>query len=204
MARIIRLFCIGLIAGIFSPSVVSASSVVLTPLNAQGSGVSIWSVVPDATSLRAAQRSIIGASTQYMGILEYPLSGIPDDSIVTGAALKLNVTANQPNSQLSLITYAGDGFIQSSDVVAWYPVNATQTISYLGEYSIPLNVSPIQGLIAGSASHLGVVIRQTLIGDTTFQGYPELTIHYTPEPACASLVAIGSLVLLRRRVCRVR
>jgi hypothetical protein len=97
-------------------------------------------------------------------MMEFDLSAIPEDVLITSAFLDLQISDYVPGtketgfSYISIAGYAGDGVPDADAASLESPVLATGTAQALGVKSFQLNVSSLEQVMAAS-DYLGFVAR---------------------------------------------
>lgn len=186
----------------------------------QYSGVLGYSVFTDEPSNRT---SMSGGNNVRDAIYEFDLSPLPDDAVITGAALLLTTSGLVSNtSSTATITFygfVGDGAITQDDHgnLSADAQIAEQTYAVGGsgpsvgsQLSIALDdIAVLQAALDDEGSdYFGV--RSETVSFVTFSVHsleheestnvaPQLAITYVPEPGGLWLLTLAALPLLRRR-----
>jgi hypothetical protein len=186
----------------------AAETIVLDPLDAQAETQdgSNWVVTDGGQSINASRFS--GIPLERRGILEFPLTALPNDATILSATIAYsvnNVTGAGPVIQFH--GYPGNGILEVADAtVPFNQVGVSPALSSLIRYTNPINSAYIESLL-GSNTHLGLMTYQQTIGTQgafwSVEGAglgATLTIEYIPEPAslCLLLCCIGLLPRGRR------
>jgi hypothetical protein len=101
---------------------------------------------------------------EQRGLLEFNLSSLPKDALITSAFLDFQVadfvagSKAAGSSWVSIAGYAGDGSADPAKVALETPVLATGTIQSLGVKSFQLNISQLESILAES-DQLGMITR---------------------------------------------
>jgi hypothetical protein len=150
--------------------------------------------------------------------IEFDLSAIPADALITSVSLRLVVTsAGETAAQVH--GYTGNGSITNADVDA--DLMATNLLATFGAPStgpllVPLPPGFIQNLLDLNEQFAGLGLRDTTIGNgLSFfsvtmlippENRPQLAVEYAvvPEPATLLLVASGCAAAAGRRFRRLR
>lgn len=104
------------------------------------------------------------APLEQRGLLEFDLSSLPIDALITSAHLDFQVADFVPGSKaegfssVSIAGYAGDGSADPAKAALETPVLASGTIQSLGVKTFQLNISQLESILAES-DHLGMITR---------------------------------------------
>lgn len=151
------------------------------------------------------------------GIMEFNISGIPDESEIISAMLELKLVvmtySETDKPILSLHGYEADGLIQADDLLisASNLIGASDSLTALGPITISLNAAYIESLLA-KTNYLGILAvnstNSNQAGFVTTEGQkiglgaaPRLVVSYrvVPEPGTASILAIAAVAAGLRR-----
>jgi hypothetical protein len=101
---------------------------------------------------------------EQRGLLEFDLSSLPTDALITSAFLDFQVADFVPGSKaegfssVSIAGYAGDGSADPAKAALETPMLANGTIQSLGIKTFQLNISQLESILAES-DHLGMITR---------------------------------------------
>lgn len=101
---------------------------------------------------------------EQRGLLEFNVSSLPNDALITSAFLDFQVADFVPGSKttgyswVSIAGCAGDGSADPTRAALETPVLANGTIQSLGVKSFQLNISQLEAILSES-DHLGMVTR---------------------------------------------
>jgi hypothetical protein len=124
---------------------------------------------------------------EHRVIMEFPIAGLPTGAIIQGAHLEFQWGGSSGAPSIEIRGYAGDGIGAFNDISAPATLMATTPPTNAGNSGIvPFDVSYLATLV-GHATHLGVRLNESVIGDyITFYATehssilpPRLVVDYT-------------------------
>ena len=220
----VRLSIAGIVAGVFGALALAASPAhaitVTLPTVSEGTIVDDGSngsfeTVEDGSGGGLSIRQFENLVAERVG-LEYNVSSIPNDAVVTGARFTFSTVSFTSNTGrvVDVLGFAGNGSVTIADATApAVPLGSYNSFTGgLGAQTVNLNIASLQALLAGDFVGLrlqaGAETVNTQIGSSAFGGSiepPRLVIDYTvvPEPTSAALLFGGAWLIVGRRCRRI-
>lgn len=141
-------------------------------------------VEPDPFTLVTNQRLAFGVDDR--AIIEFPLSSIPANTVLTSARLNLDVnlftTGGDDFADVPMFGYEGDGFTSANDAAVTADfLGSTGPVMMSGPLSVDLDKEFIEGLVV-AGSTLGIAMigsaNSFQTGFDNFTNPPTLTLEY--------------------------
>jgi hypothetical protein len=148
-------------------------------------------------------------------LLEFNLTAIPDDEVVTSATLRIVIPdASSVGQSGAVHGYVGNGVYDNADLAVENLLTTFTITTAPGDLGIAIPIAFIQSLLAANETFAGFTLRNTTVGFGVFSFWTDATpnqnLHPTleietqavPEPASLLLAGSGislALATLARR-----